>query len=71
MIFQIPFFFFADFSFIDGSEIDKEEQSERGSFSGSSECVVGTTTQGLENLPPTKGEQPHLKDICFYCYEIP
>ncbi|XP_037629083.1 transmembrane protein 201 isoform X1 [Sebastes umbrosus] len=37
----------------DGSVIEEEEK--RGSSSESSSCLVGTTTQGPENSPPTKG----------------
>ncbi|XP_026188906.1 transmembrane protein 201 [Mastacembelus armatus] len=44
----------------DNSVIDKEEISERGSSSGSSACLVGTTTQGLENTTPPKGFLKHL-----------
>ncbi|KAK2897756.1 transmembrane protein 201 [Channa argus] len=44
-----------DLNVIDSSEIYKEEQSERGSSSGSSSCLVGTTTQGPESPPPSKG----------------
>ncbi|XP_022597362.1 transmembrane protein 201 isoform X1 [Seriola dumerili] len=45
-----------DLSMRDGSVIDKEEKSDTGSSSGSSACLVGTTTQGLESTaPPPKG----------------
>lgn len=53
---------FADLNLIEGSEIDKEEQSERGSSSASSACLVGTTTQGLDSPPPKKGRHSDLKD---------
>ncbi|KAM9350841.1 transmembrane protein 201 [Symphorus nematophorus] len=37
----------------DGTVIEEEER--RDSSSESSACMVGTTTQGLENTPPSKG----------------
>ncbi|KAK2851278.1 hypothetical protein Q5P01_007554 [Channa striata] len=49
-----------DLNVIDSSEIAKEDQSERGSSSGSSSCPVGTTTQGPENPPPSKGFMKQL-----------
>lgn len=49
-----------DLSLSDNSVIDKEEISERGSSSGSSACLVDTTTQGPENTPPPKGFMKQL-----------
>lgn len=37
-----------------------EEDERRGSSSGSSTCMVGTTTQGLESTTPQRGKQPYL-----------
>uniref|UniRef100_A0A665U9S0 Transmembrane protein 201 n=1 Tax=Echeneis naucrates TaxID=173247 RepID=A0A665U9S0_ECHNA len=51
-----------DFTLRDGSVIDKEAKSDTGSSSGSSACLVGTTTHGLGNTdPPTKGKQSDFK----------
>lgn len=39
----------------DGTVIKEEETEGSSRSSGSSTCLVGTTTQGLENTPPPKG----------------
>ncbi|XP_018521672.1 transmembrane protein 201 [Lates calcarifer] len=44
-----------DLSLRPGSVIGQEEKSETGSSSGSSSCLVGTTTQVPESPPPSKG----------------
>ncbi|XP_070696352.1 transmembrane protein 201 [Pempheris klunzingeri] len=42
----------------DGTVIEEDEK--RGSSSGSSTCLVGTTTQGLESTPPPKSFMKHF-----------